>query len=492
MSFIAIDLGSTNIKAALFDSELKALSVVSESVSYIRDNLVVEFDPSGYFDAVVGTIRSCLIKGDIKPSDVVSVVLTGQAESLIVIDKEGNPLRNGISWMDERSGVESRELTRLFPVEMTYPITGQPAIIPTWPITKILWMKKNEPGLFQQASRFMMLKDYILYRLTGIIAGEFSIYNFTHYLDIRKKSFWGDILDYCGVGRSQLPELVEPCTEIGRLQDEAAEATGLDADTVVNIGTLDHFAGMIGTGNITPGIISESAGTVLAIATLVDQQLVSDPPVACHYGPFKDSYVLLPVCESGGISLEWFRNTFAEEDTFDDINRELEKRNLPNDLLFLPYITGVNAPEFNQDASGVFFGLRIGHDRYDLAYAVMEGVAHLLRKNLLYLESSGVKADSIISTGGGARSRLWTQLKADISGYTVAVPANEEAACLGAAMIGAVTAGDFGSYEEAVKRSVSIREEFSPRPSVQLDEKYQTFEKLYEKLVPVFTASGNR
>ena len=492
MAHIAVDLGTTNIKAAFFDSDLKQISMISRTVHYVRKNNLVEFEPLEYFDTVAGAVRSCILESGTNPREVTSIILTGQAESLVVIDEKGLPIRMGISWMDERSGDESRELSEQFPLETTYPITGQPAIIPTWPITKILWMKRNEPELFQQAAKFLMLKDYILYRLTGIINGEYSIYNFTHYLDIRKKDYWHDILAYCGVSQSQLPELAEPCTDIGTLSSGGADAAGLSRNTTVNAGTLDHFAGMIGTGNMTEGIISESAGTVLAIATLLNKPLLTDARIPCHYGPFKDSYVLLPVCESGGISLEWFKNTFAEQVSFDEINTELESRTLPNDLTFLPYLTGVNGPELDRDASGVFFGIHLSHDRYDFAYAVMEGVACLLKKNLVFFEKAGIKADTIISTGGGARSRFWTQLKADISGYTVAVPENEEAACLGAAIIGAVAAGEFSSYDEAVMSCVSMREEFSPRPSARLDEKYQTFNKLYETLIPVFTASSSQ
>jgi xylulokinase len=487
MGFISIDLGTTNIKVAAYDDQLNPLCIESENVVYLRESDYVEFDAEEYFKMVLAALKRCCQKSfPGAPYPVRQIVLTGQAESLIAIDHNGKPVRNGISWLDMRSKEECETLKQVFDRDVCFHTTGQPEIIPTWPITKILWLRKHEPQNFARVSRYLLLKDYIQYQLTGKIVGEYSIYNFSHYFDITRKVFWNDILNYCGVLSDQLPPLVEPCSVLGTVKAEIARECGLDSCAKVNVGTLDHFAGMVGTGNIREGIVSESTGTVLSIATLVNQPVFSQARIPLHYGPFKDTYVLLPVCESGGFSLEWFKNAFLPDTGYRQIDEEVTKREIPNELIFLPYITGVNAPDFNPLAKGVFYGIQAKHDAFDFALAVMEGVTHLLKKNMDFIAKAGFNTERIISTGGGAKSALWSQMKADITGYHVAIPQNEEAACLGAAIIGAVSEGIFPDFQQAVEHCVAIKKTYVPQNAAVFEKKHAMFHLLYEQMAPVY------
>jgi len=486
VSIIAVDLGTTNVKVAVFDEELRLRATQSHAVCYLRGRNTVEFDAAEYYRMVAQSISSCRSRAGMDSSSVRQIVITGQAESLVVLGADGEPSYNGISWLDMRSTAECCELRGAFSEDCTYQITGQPSIIPTWPITKILWLRKNEPEVFHCASKYLLLKDYITYRLTGELAGDFSIYNFSHYFDISKKKFWPEILNYCEVRPDQLPALVEPQTVIGGLTSAASESLGLARTTKVNVGALDHFAGMIGTGNIEPGTVSETTGTVLSIATMVRKLENTGQRIPLHYGPFVDTYVYLPVCESGGVSLEWFKERFLAEMDYGQLDAALLTRPRPTDVAFLPYLTGVNAPDFNPDASGVFFGLKLTHDKVDLAQAVMEGVAHLLKKNIDLFENAGIRATGIVSTGGGARSDYWSQVKADITGYTVSIPENEEAALLGAAMIGAISEKYFCTFREAVDRCVRIKKCFHPSAREHYRMKHDLFELLYSQMLPVF------
>jgi xylulokinase len=353
------------------------------------------------------------------------------------------------------------------------------SIIPTWPITKILWIKKHEPSIFSKVWKYLLLKDFIQYKLTGKIFGEYSIYNFSLYFDIHNKWFWQDILDYCQLNSSQLPTLVEPCTNIGSITSKAAGELGLSPDTSVNVGTLDHFAAMIGTGNIESGIISESTGTVLSIATMIDADKVSVAKgVPYHCGPFKDSFVLLSVCESGGVSLQWYKDTFLKGVSFNELGNVLQNRKRPSEITFLPYLVGVNAPDYDKKNNGVFYGLKLQHDEYDLALAVMEGVAHMLALNIEFLKELGLDVNRIISTGGGSRSLVWSQIKADITGCDIVIPANAEVACLGAAIIGALNIGIFKSYQEAVDKKVTISQNIKPAKSAEYQQRHHLFNQL--------------
>ena len=474
--YLGIDLGSTNIKAALYDEKMNLKDRKSIPVTYIRENGFVEFDAKVYAENLVSLLSGMLKENGVK--SVLEIAFTGQAESLVSVGENGLPLMNAISWMDERSTEECEELITLFTKEECEAVTGQQAVLPTWPATKILWLKRNKPEVYENTKTYMLIKDYIVYYLTGVKVSDMSIATFSFYFDIYKKCYWEKMLKEIGITEDKLPKLCEPCSVAGMLKGEIAEKLGLSGDTKVNVGTLDHFAGMIGTGNIGMGKITLSTGTVMAMATFSKEPCDDIRGIAMHYGFLPDTHIMLPVAESGGVSLEWFKNTCLKDVGFKDIDIEAEKRR-GNELLFLPYIVGTNSPEFDSRATGVFWGLRQEHDAYDMALSVMEGVGFLLRKNLQYIEKNGTKANAIIATGGGSKSDLWCQLQADITNLPILVPEEKEAACLGAAIIAAVEDGKVESFEKMAE-SIRFEKTFTPVKSELLEEKYKKFNALYE------------
>lgn len=485
MYYIGVDLGTTNIKVAIYTGEMKLVDRQSYPVEYIRAGGLVEFDAEVYCGNIMKLIGSMISENKVPGDQVAQITFTGQAESLVVLDAQGKTLMNAISWMDERSVQECETLGGQFTHEQIEAVTGQMAVLPTWPATKILWLKNNKPEIYGKAATYMMLKDFVVYRLTGRKVADMSIATFTFYFDIYEKKYWSDMLEAIGVSESQLPPLVEPCTVAGTLVDTAAQAMGLTMTTKVNVGTLDHFTGMVGTGNVTMGGMTLSTGTVMALTTMAAEPCPRDSGIAMHYGFLPDTHIMLPVAESGGVSLEWFRRTCMGEITYDQMNAELANRELPNNLLFLPYLVGTNSPEFDADASGTFFGLRQENDVYDMACAVMEGVAFMLRKNCDHIRSKGTEIRHIIATGGGSKSPIWCQLQADITGLPVVIPAEKEAACLGAAIIGAVSEGVFAGYQEAAQKIISFTKRFEPVNHAKYEKKYEKFCALYEAMLKV-------
>jgi len=492
MNILAVDLGTTNIKVSVYDKNLTPLILLSEKVNYHRQGDIVEFNPDNYFNNIQNMIREAAKKAwQHNGLDVVQIVFTGQAESLILLDENQQLTYPGISWLDMRSRKECEELASIFDNEQCYRITGQPEIIPTWPITKMLWLRKNQPEVFSSTAYYLMIKDYIVFRLSGVMAGDHSIYSFSHYFNITEKCYWQEILDYCGINKEQLPALVEPGTVVGTLLPEFTQIQqGLSVNTKVNIGTLDHFAAMIGTGNITEGVISESAGTVLSLATLIYHPVFEGSRLPVNCGPFPNSYVLLPVCESGGFSLEWYKNHFMPEVSFQEMNQGITERASQSPPIFLPYLTGVNAPDFNEQASGVFFGIHASHTRDDFSLAIMQGVACLLRKNIDAMHDRGIEIKKIISVGGGAKSTLWTQIKTDMTQLEFAIPENEEAACFGAAMMGAVSEGYIRCFEEAVLQHINIARTHVPKIRKDYQATYQVFTALYDSLQSVYALNA--
>ena len=479
--YIGIDLGSTNIKAAIYDKNFKLIDRQSRPVEYIRDQGFVEFDAGLYCAQLAGLLEDMLKKNKVR--SVRELAFTGQAESLVVVGKDGQPLMNAISWMDERSTEECQQLEAIFSPAVCEAVTGQMAVLPTWPATKIAWLRKRRPEIYDNAETYMLLKDYVVFYLTGVKKADMSIATFSFYFDIYNKCYWKEMLDAIGVREEQLPPLCEPCTVAGNLLPCIVEKLGLEETAKVNVGTLDHFAGMIGTGNIAPGGITLSTGTVMALATMCSAPTPKSCGCAMHYGFLPDSYVMLPVAESGGVSLEWFRRSCMAAD-YDEMNATLAKRQ-PNELLFLPYLVGTNAPEFDSQANGVFWGLRQEHDAIDMAGAVMEGVSFVLRKNCDHIAAKGVNLERIIATGGGAKSAIWCQMQADITGLPVCIPAEKESACLGAAMIAAVSDGRFADFEAAVAYCVGMNAQYEPHPTERLDRKFRRFNALYEAALAI-------
>lgn len=480
--YCGIDLGSTNIKIALYNQDFQLIDRQSRPVSYIREQGFVEFDAVEYCRILCDLLCDMVKHNAV--TKIRQICLTGQAETLVVLGKEGQPLMNAISWMDERSTQECVQLSKLFDSTVCEAVTGQMAVLPTWPATKILWLRKNRLEVFEAACCYMLLKDYVVYYLTGVQCADMSIATFSFYFDIYKKTYWQEMLCAIGIDESQLPPLREPCTVAGTLKTEFSSAMSLEGPTAINIGTLDHFAGMVGTGNIVPGGLTLSTGTVMAIATQCQEPAPRGTGIAMHYGFQPNTHVMLPVVESGGISLEWFRQNCMANTGYDEMNRELAKRK-PNELLFLPYLVGTNAPEFQSEATGVFWGLRQEHDAIDMAGAIMEGVAYVLRKNCTHICNTGLKLSSIIATGGGAKSDVWCQMYADITGLPVKIPAEKEAACLGAAMIGAVTDGRFTSYAEAADNLITFTRRYEPHHKAHYETKYKRFCKLYEAALQI-------
>ena len=479
--YIGIDLGSTNIKAAIYDKEFHLIDRQSRPVEYIREDGFVEFDAKLYCQQLVELLEDMLKTNRVKT--VSHMAFTGQAESLVVVGKDGLPLMNAISWMDERSEEECKQLEAIFSPEVCEAVTGQMAVLPTWPATKIAWLRKRRPEIYENAKTYMLLKDYVVYYLTGVKLSDMSIATFSFYFDIYNKCYWQDMLEAIGISEKQLPPLCEPCTVAGDLLPAIAQQLGIEGETRVNVGTLDHFAGMIGTGNIAPGGITLSTGTVMALATMCGTPTPKSCGCAMHYGFLPDTYVMLPVAESGGVSLEWFRRSCMEAD-YDKMNKTLAKRG-GNDLIFLPYLVGTNAPEFDSRATGVFWGLRQEHDAIDMAGAVMEGVSFVLRKNCEHISAKGVKLERIIATGGGTKSAIWCQMQADITGLPVCIPAEREAACLGAAMVCAVSEGQFENLQAAVEECVGMNAQYEPHPTARLDRKYRQFCALYEAALKI-------
>jgi sugar (pentulose or hexulose) kinase len=481
----AVDLGTTNTKVALYDADLRQLSVASAPVRYRGTPPITEFDPDAIVALMIELIGRCgATAGVTTRREPSTIVLTGQAESLVLVDKDGGPTCLGISWLDERSTAEAQELADHFGVERAFAVTGQPVATATWPATKVRWLSHHRPDLLDGAAQVLMLKDYVLLRLTGQAPGELSTRAFTYWFDVREARYWEEMVQFCGLRRDQLPGLVVPGTQVGPIRASVAAELPLAASWTVNVGLLDHFASMVGTNSYRRGLVSESAGTVLSLSALLDKWEF-DPTLrgSFHRGVRPEEFVLFDCCDSGGVCFEWFGKTARPGMELGELEQAVAQRRFgPGVPLFLPQITGVNPPEFLLNARGAFIDLTLGADGTDLAYSVMEGVAHLLRSNVEYCARAVGPIDTMVSTGGGTASRFWTQLKADVCDVRMEVPREREAACRGAAVVALVGAGVLGDVTEVGEVAPLAVDAFEPRHNGVHEERYDRYRAALHRL----------
>jgi sugar (pentulose or hexulose) kinase len=219
------------------------------------------------------------------------IFLSNQAKTLFILDRNGEPLRKAISWLDNCSQKESRILKNEFDENVGYRKICQPYIVTTWPMTKILWLRQNKVEVFKRAYKYLILKDYIIYKLAGRYFSEYTIYDFSYYFDIINKNYCKEILDFTGINEYRLPELVKPGEGLGRLCDDILKEFKLSRNITLNAGSIDQIAGMISIGNIDEGIISETTGTIPAIGTILKKPFFNELKIPCHYNAIKNTYI---------------------------------------------------------------------------------------------------------------------------------------------------------------------------------------------------------
>jgi xylulokinase len=497
---IGLDLGTTALKCAAYREDGGLVASTTREYRLLTPAAdVVEVHPFTYWNEFSAAIADLLDQPGVEAARVAAIGISAQGETLIAVQGDGAPTRNAIVWLDSRAAAESEELADRFDEKLFYEITGQPAMLPTWPAAKVLWMGRHEPGNFERTARFLLIEDYFLWRLTGEYASEGSLLTSTCYWNFRTKKWWPEMLDALGIDDSRLPAIVEPGTAIGRLLPEVARELGLPSSTTVCTGALDQACGAIGVGTVAAGRFSENTGAAVALcATLAEARLDPSRRMPCHYHGVPDTY-MFHTFTSGGVVLRWFRDNFGDaersvaaslgEDAYDLLAREAAVvAPGAEGLVLIPHLQGAMAPESNANARGAIVGLSLRHGRGHVARAILESIAFVVRRNVEVLEDLGLDIPEIRALGGGARSRLWKQIEADVTKRPVLTTRQPDAATLGAAILAGVGLGRYASAQEAAEEMVQIDETFEPRAANfgLYDEMYAIYKQSYESLCPVF------
>ena len=498
---IGLDVGTTSVKAGLFDPGGACLAVAGEEYQLDHPGPDrVELDPDRYWSAAQAAIRRVVADGGVDRHAIAAIAVSSQGETIVPVDSTGRALAPALVWLDNRAVAEANELARQVADGEAYDVTGIPTIVPTWPACKILWWRRHAPDVFAAADRFLLVEDLLLHRLTGRFVSEGGVQSTSLLFDIRTGGWWPRMLDLVGISASRLPELATPGEQVGTLQPSAADALGLDRRVRVVAGGMDQGAGAVGVGNVRAGMVSESTGGALTVQASVaghGHDTSRQTPVYVHSAP--GAYLYCPVCPTGGMALTWFRDTFGTEEiaraaaggpsAYDQLTA-LAAAVPPgaDGLLMLPHLAGAFSPEYEPLARGVFSGFTLHHGKGHFVRAVLEAVAFMLRRNLELLAGAGASTTEILSHGGGARSPLWNQIKADVCGRPVVTLDGDDAAIRGDAMLAGVAAGIFADLDEAGRAMVRTRRRFTPDPAAVgvYEGVYARYVELFDALRPLF------
>lgn len=500
MYFLGIDLGSSAIKVGIFDKRGNTISFTSREYLINSTNSKIEKSQNYYWNIVKTTIKEALHNIPEKINKIKSLSISAHTDTIFFIDKKGNDVRPPIFWLDSRGRDEAKEFFNNFSTDELFDITGQPHFLSIFFANRILWLKKNEPENFNKVYKFLQIEDFILYKLTGKFIGDPTVYCESYLFDINKKQYYKPILDFIGLPQNKLVEIINTGTNLGKIKCDTAKDLGLNKNVEIFVGAMDQNCSSIGAGNIKKGIITETTGSVLALLTNTDKPICNhEAKIPCHNQLFGNLYCLLPWTNTAGLVLKWLKNTFydIEEKVISRTNEDIYDymgicaQTIPpgsDGLITLPFLDGVYSPINDHNAKGVFFGLTMKHKKEHFVRSIMESIGFMLNWYLEIIKKMGIKVDQIISIGGGAKSQLWCQIKADITGVPIITLENPESSVLGAAIIAAVGSKSFMNYKDACDKMVKIQEQF--KPNLNNFEIYSTifpkFKKLYENNKSLF------
>jgi sugar (pentulose or hexulose) kinase len=469
-----IDAGTNGVRSAIFDPQgnMKGISY-KEYPEKRQPPGVSEQDPPTWWNNAKLTMKDVLKKSDIRPKEIAALSVTTQRATTLAIDREGNHLIPGLTWMDARTSPSIEPLKKK--------ITRPSGWWTNSSLSKILWIKDNHPAIFEKTFKFIQVDGYLYHRLTGKVVTDYSnaIYGI---LDTNSMEWSQELADAAGVPVDKWPDISPPGTMLGELTGKAAEETGLTAGLPVIMGGADVQCSTLGLGMTGPGPAKATTGTGTFVVSVLEGKPIFDPGGNLFTNPhvIKGKWILEGAMPGTGLLLKWFKEQFSTNevqkasemkvDPYDYLVEEAKAANPgAGGLLLIPLFTF---------AKGTMYGLSFGHTRKHVARAILECNAYAIRFYLTLMETMKVKSNETRVDGGGAKSNLWNQILSDVTGRPVVVPRVTEGSSLGAAMLAAVGVTIHRSVDDAIKNMVHFvdRKEPNKEHSKVYDKMYSAFQ----------------
>ena len=497
---IGIDLGTSGTKTVLFDENGNTISSdLEEYPLYQPHPGWAEQDPMDWWNAVVEGIKGVIRKSGVNPSEIKGIGLSGQMHGLVLLDKNGKVLMRSIIWCDQRTSEECEDITKAVGAKRLIEITANPALT-AFTASKIMWVKKHHPEIYEKAAKILLPKDYIRYMLTGEFATEVSDASGMQLLDIPNRCWSDEVLSKLEIDKSLLGKVYESQEVTGKVNKETARLTGLTQDTIVVGGAGDQAAGAVGNGIVKPNVVSSTIGTSGVVFACTDKITIDKKgrvQTFCHAVP--NTWHIMGVTQAAGLSLKWFRDNFCGSeketaelcgtDVYNILNKEAALSKLgANGLIYLPYLMGERTPHLDPFAKGVFFGLTARHKKSDMIRAVMEGVGYSLKDCMDIIEEMGVQPKEVRASGGGGKSKLWRQIQSDMFNSKIVTINSSEGPALGVAILAMVGLNMYSSVGEACDHIIHTVTSQDPiaENNKMYDKYHAVYKDLYTALKPQF------
>ncbi len=476
MYVIGLDIGTTCTKALLADENGRVAAVGSSGYPLLSEGSHIEQRAEDWIDASVAAVREAA-KG-IPAREVAGISLSTQGGSTVAVDRDGNFIGNAVTWMDSRARKEAAEIEEELGESYIYHTSGW-KINPALDAAKLRCLKKEER--YKKADKWLSTLEVMNHFLTGEAVIDPTNAAMRQLYDIERNCWDEKLTQAAGVGMEELPEIRPTGAFVGKLRREAAERMGLPEGIPVFNGAHDQYCASIGAGVVKEGEMLLSAGTTWVLMGIGTKPLFTKSFIAPGKHPVEGLYGAIASLVCSGASLQWFKNEFLPE-SFDRMNEEAAlRRDKVKDLFFYPYLSGANYPIWNLDAKGAFTGLTLAHDRFDLARAIMEGVAFGVRRGLADFKENGCEIRQIVIMGGASKSPLWCQMIASVTGTPIFKLEQSDVCAAGAAMIAACGLGLFADFNEGAEKMARIAEAYRPDEEERAfyGEKYGRYEKMW-------------
>lgn len=506
-AFLGIDLGTSGLKAVIIAPDGTELgSGFKETSLNIPAPGFAEQDPAQWWDACVEAVQAA-IASCVKKPDIGGIGISGQMLGSVLLDRSGKAIGDCIIWMDQRAYKERDFIEKALGLDYILDKTANYPLTSYW-APKLLWLKWHNSEVFEKTDTVLFPKDYLKYLLTGELDIDVTDATGSMLFNTQQRQWEPEIFEKLELSRDIVPARASESTDvIGQLTAKAAKALGLKAGIPVVAGGGDQMCGAVGMGVVKPGIVSSTIGTSGVIFSCTDICATDRLPRAalsyCHSVPGK--WCMYGCTLAAGGSMRWLRDTFFRNPEFSrkpggksdyDYISSLAVQAKPGSegLAFLPYLNGERTPYPDPDARGVFFGLSTRHGINEMCRSVMEGVVFSLKDTVEIIKEYGNTVNEVRASGGGARSRLWLQMQADIFNADIVTVNITETPAVGAAILAAVGAGTYNSVEESTNEIVKPQLKIEPiKENVKIYEDYYgTYKALYPALKDTFKAqAGN-
>lgn len=478
MYIIGLDVGTTGTKAVLADEYGKIISSGYKEYELItEEGGRVSQNAADWWDAAVFAIRKAT-ENVADKTLVKAIGMSTQGASMLAADKNGNALSEVITWMDNRSTDETKFLDEKIGKEAIYEKCGWP-LTPAGDAAKILWIKNNMPQVFDKTDCFISTIEYMNFKLCGEYITDPTNAAIRQLYNIKTAKWDEEILSVLGIDESRLPKVVSIGSEVGNLTKNAARELGLSESVKVYCGAHDQYCAALGCGAVNTGDMLLATGTTWVVLGVTKSLLYTPSHISPGIHPVSGAYGAMASLVSAGSSMKWYKNLIDGD--FKLIDNEAEKRmSSAAELYFFPYLAGAGFPHNRPDLHGSIMGLEIRHDKYDIALALMEGVAFEAKQVLREFSAQGMNISSLMMTGGAARSDLWSSIVGYVTGCEIYRMQEPETCSVGAVMIAAVGAGIFPSYAECGK--VMVKSSKLDLPDKEKFDFYSNKEKQYQNL----------